>query len=78
MDPGTGGGLVPAEHSRLTRPPACRSACAVPVRPGPCKAAIPRWYYNSEAGECVRFTYGGCQGNANNFPTELDCKRACM
>ena len=30
-----------------------------------------------ERGRCVRFTYGGCQGNENNFLTKRDCEETC-
>jgi hypothetical protein len=44
---------------------------------GPCKALIPRFYYNAESGKCEPFDYGGCQGNANNFETLQECEKAC-
>jgi len=38
---------------------------------------VPRWYFNKITDKCVKFTYGGCEGNANNFKSESDCKAAC-
>jgi len=29
-------------------------------------------------GECEPFTWGGCEGNANNFETESDCEAECL
>ncbi|CAH3121599.1 unnamed protein product [Porites lobata] len=48
--------------------------CNLPLKTGLCKAAIPRFFYNPRTHECERFTYGGCQGNANNFKTLEDCE----
>lgn len=43
-----------------------------------CEAYIPRYFYNSKAGECQIFIYGGCGGNANRFRSLEDCKQACQ
>ncbi|XP_067934265.1 U-actitoxin-Avd3i-like [Watersipora subatra] len=52
-----------------------RSVCQLPVVPGPCRASIRRWAFRD--GRCVRFTYGGCQGNDNNFQTRSECEERC-
>ena len=44
---------------------------------GPCFAYQTRFYYDSQEGECVSFTYGGCQGNQNNFATLEECRARC-
>ena len=51
--------------------------CDQPMVVGPCEAAIPSWYYNSESGECEMFTYGGCGGNDNRFATREACQARC-
>ena len=51
--------------------------CSLPMEIGFCKAAMPRFYYNSLTGECEKFTYGGCGGNKNNFLTEESCLKEC-
>ncbi len=54
-----------------------RPTCGLPAEPGPCDAAIPRWHFDAGTGRCAPFTYGGCQGNANNFVSEEACRREC-
>jgi hypothetical protein len=51
--------------------------CSLDEATGPCKAAIPRWYFDATTGTCDRFIWGGCGGNANNFDTRDACRAAC-
>ena len=51
--------------------------CDLPKKVGPCLAAFPRYFFNSESGECESFIWGGCQPNANNFVSLEECERAC-
>ena len=44
---------------------------------GPCKAAARMYFYNPVTKRCTRFTYGGCQGNQNNFNSYWDCMDTC-
>lgn len=44
---------------------------------GLCRESIPRWYYNPFSESCERFTYGGCEGNRNNFEEEQQCLDSC-
>lgn len=48
-----------------------------PFEVGMCKAAFPRWSFNQETSMCEEFTYGGCNGNKNNFETKEECVKAC-
>ena len=53
------------------------SVCSLPSNPGPCRAAFPMYFHNSETGICEQFIYGGCAGNDNNFGTQESCEEAC-
>ncbi len=52
--------------------------CAWKMDSGTCYASIPSWYFDTTAGECMMFTYGGCDGNANRFDTKKKCADTCM
>lgn len=54
-----------------------QDSCSLKVDKGPCMAAIPRWFFNIESKRCEQFSYGGCQGNGNNFVTQTGCQRQC-
>ncbi|GCB78354.1 hypothetical protein scyTo_0019396 [Scyliorhinus torazame] len=51
--------------------------CNAPKKVGNCRAAFPRWYFDTRTQTCTKFTYGGCKGNANNYESEHDCIAAC-
>ncbi|KAG8198783.1 hypothetical protein JTE90_007093 [Oedothorax gibbosus] len=52
--------------------------CTLDKEVGPCKASIPRYYFNKETNRCERFSYGGCLGNENNFVSKELCERKCL
>ena len=52
--------------------------CDLPPDPGPCDAAMPRFYFDPAYVNCREFTYGGCEGNANNFENNYRCMLACQ
>ncbi|XP_007445096.2 kunitz/BPTI-like toxin [Python bivittatus] len=52
--------------------------CHLPADPGPCKAKMCRFFYNSTSNKCQQFIYGGCKGNANNFETHDQCHYTCV
>ena len=52
-------------------------ACTAPQEVGSCEAAIPRWWHDPATGACEEFTFGGCEGNANNYETKEACEESC-
>ncbi|XP_048244547.1 tissue factor pathway inhibitor 2-like [Haliotis rufescens] len=54
-----------------------REVCQLTRELGPCRALMPRYFYNQATRRCQQFYYGGCQGNGNNFKTRGDCVATC-
>lgn len=54
-----------------------QDVCWASAETGPCRAMLPRWYFDREEGRCVQFIYGGCGGNRNNFESEVYCLSVC-
>ncbi|KAM4522425.1 kunitz-type protease inhibitor 1b [Odontesthes bonariensis] len=54
-----------------------KARCTEPPRTGPCRASHTRWYYDPLDRKCNRFTYGGCDGNDNNFEEDQKCSETC-
>jgi hypothetical protein len=42
-----------------------------------CHLDLQRWYFNKTTQMCHQFTYSGCDGNSNNFESEIDCRQTC-
>jgi hypothetical protein len=67
-----------SETHRASHDKEVNAACLEPKFVGPCRAAMPRFYYNQEAKSCEQFIYGGCSANGNNFQEKTECERTCM
>ncbi|XP_042636957.1 papilin [Orycteropus afer afer] len=52
--------------------------CLLPSAHGSCADWAARWYFIASVGQCNRFWYGGCHGNANNFVSEEECMSSCQ
>jgi len=63
------------KHSQETS--RSKDACMEPMIVGFCRALIPRFYYDSITESCEHFSYGGCDGNGNNFRTKQECEKLC-
>ncbi|MFL3051854.1 MAG: BPTI/Kunitz-type proteinase inhibitor domain-containing protein [Candidatus Neomarinimicrobiota bacterium] len=50
--------------------------CELKPDTGPCRAAIPRFYFDPESQKCKQFIWGGCQGTVP-FETMSECINAC-
>ncbi|XP_036392486.1 kunitz-type protease inhibitor 2 [Megalops cyprinoides] len=44
---------------------------------GPCRAYMPRFFYNSTTRTCQSFIYGGCRGNKNSYASANECHATC-
>lgn len=54
-----------------------KAQCTDPPRTGPCRAKFIHWYYDPLSKKCHRFTFGGCDGNENNFEKKQECIKTC-
>ncbi|XP_039431714.1 kunitz-type serine protease inhibitor taicotoxin [Culex pipiens pallens] len=74
-------GSAPLQTSNRVEQPAGSGVknekCKLPLRKGVCRALLPRWRYDPESKSCHEFTFGGCDGNANNFMTYEKCMDTC-
>ncbi|XP_013408587.1 papilin-like isoform X1 [Lingula anatina] len=57
--------------------PSPPALCHRPADPGPCRALLELWFYNSATKACHTFLYGGCRGNLNKFWSKEECEHMC-
>lgn len=55
----------------------CIDKCEKPQDAGGCQGNYKRWNYDKQSMTCQQFTWGGCQGNENNFLSERECHLRC-
>lgn len=51
--------------------------CRMRKKIAPCRAYMLKWYFDTRAGDCKVFPYGGCYPNGNNFATYGECSSYC-
>ncbi|KAI8492387.1 hypothetical protein Bbelb_298400 [Branchiostoma belcheri] len=70
---------APATEAPATEAPARPQpgTCTLPPKTGRCRAYTLRYYYHPGTAQCLRFVYGGCGSNGNNFGTLTECQRQC-
>ena len=52
--------------------------CNLPLAVGEGPHKLGRFYYNAFARRCSEFTYGGFNGNENQFVSADECQRRCL
>ena len=57
--------------------PVYKSICEMPKNEGTCFGYFLRYAFNPDSQKCEQFSYGGCDGNANNFMSLIECERRC-
>ncbi|XP_071535853.1 uncharacterized protein [Panulirus ornatus] len=67
--------IVPASRTSIRL--GSKEQCLKKQDTGPCFSNFIRYSYNAESGLCEEFTYGGCQGNDNNFVSAEECIEVC-
>ncbi|TSK16118.1 Collagen alpha-6(VI) chain [Bagarius yarrelli] len=52
--------------------------CLLEKDTGTCRNYALKWFYDQEQNQCLRFWYGGCEGNLNRFDSQEDCENHCV
>ena len=54
-----------------------QNICLLPEDPGPGRAAIPSFYFDTITKQCEEFIWGGGARSGNNFATLEECEERC-
>ncbi|XP_069029260.1 kunitz-type protease inhibitor 2 [Embiotoca jacksoni] len=54
-----------------------KAQCMVTPDPGTCRDTYPMYYYEPGTDTCQSFMYSGCDGNKNQYSTEVECMSRC-
>ncbi|KAA0718315.1 Collagen alpha-6(VI) chain [Triplophysa tibetana] len=71
-------GSIESENHPQDDPNPNEDVCQFDYDEGRCSEYSVKWYFNIRSGECLRFWYSGCEGNANRFNTRKDCEIGCL
>ncbi len=67
--------MAGCEYTAASLPMIICPSCELEPEAGPCRAAIPKYYFDKDEKKCKEFTWGGCEGVVP-FETLEDCE-AC-
>ncbi|ELU08677.1 hypothetical protein CAPTEDRAFT_159263 [Capitella teleta] len=65
------------ETCKTCEPKPLPAECLLNADVGTCENYQVRYMYNKNLKKCKKFTYNGCDGNKNNFPTKDACHQYC-
>lgn len=51
--------------------------CKLIPETGPCRAYIPKYYFDNTTKTCQDFVWGGCEGSVP-FDTLVECNNSCQ
>ncbi|GMR58285.1 hypothetical protein PMAYCL1PPCAC_28480, partial [Pristionchus mayeri] len=68
---------APTQGQRVNPFQTMEDVCRAQPDAGPCNEETERFFFDSVAGKCERFRYGGCGGNLNSFRDESECLMRC-
>uniref|UniRef100_A0A1I7RSZ6 Kunitz/Bovine pancreatic trypsin inhibitor domain protein n=1 Tax=Bursaphelenchus xylophilus TaxID=6326 RepID=A0A1I7RSZ6_BURXY len=70
-------GQAPKQISRAGLAGLRVNPCTQEVQKGSCEGQHLRYFYDIHSDDCRLFYFSGCDGNDNNFATQVECERRC-
>ncbi|XP_069685814.1 inter-alpha-trypsin inhibitor-like [Periplaneta americana] len=74
---GAQGNTFTSEKSCYNTCQTAKEICTSPLDSGTCRGSFSNLGFSPEAGSCVEFIYGGCNGNGNRFNSLKECHMTC-